>query len=85
MYSMKRIFLAFLLFFTGLAGHSQFVPSNIFIAPVFLLLSDTSATPIHNFTVIQKDNKALLRWQSDSLPAAESFYFCRKKQQWCRF
>jgi len=74
MYSMKRIFLAFLLFFTGLAGHSQFVPSNIFIAPVFLLLSDTSATPIHNFTVIQKDNKALLRWQSDSLPAAESFY-----------
>ena len=71
---MKRFTLAYLLLFTGITGFSQFVPANIFAAPLFLLLSDTVSSPIHSFTVSQKDNKALLRWKSDSLPAAESFY-----------
>ncbi|MEP6728037.1 MAG: T9SS type A sorting domain-containing protein [Bacteroidota bacterium] len=69
---MKRYFLAFMLFFTGAAGYSQVVPAIIFTTGLFF--QDTASLPIHNFSVVQKDNKALLRWKSDSLPAAESFY-----------
>jgi len=69
---MKQLTLAFLLIFTGIVGYSQAVPAVIFTASLFL--PDTIPQPIHGFSVNQKDNKALLRWQSDSLPAAESFY-----------
>ncbi|MEO5682656.1 MAG: T9SS type A sorting domain-containing protein [Chitinophagaceae bacterium] len=70
--SMKYHFVAFLLFITTAASYSQVLPAMIFAAP--LLLSDTAQLPIHSFTIAQKNNKALLRWKSDSLPAAETFY-----------
>ena len=69
---MKPFAIAFFLLFTGISGYSQLVPAVII--PDVLYLSDTVPSPIHNFSISQKDNKALLRWKSDSLPAAESFY-----------
>lgn len=69
---MKSLFIAITLIFTGIAGFGQVLPAIIFPAP--LLLTDTALLPIHGFAVSQKDNKALLRWKSDSLPGAENFY-----------
>ena len=69
---MKSFTLACILFFTSSIGYSQLVPGIIFTDPI--VFADTAFLPIHSFTVTQKDNKAVLRWQSDSLPAAESFY-----------
>jgi hypothetical protein len=69
---MKYFAIAFMLLITGTAGYSRVAPAIIFTARVFL--QDTAALPIHSLTVTQKDNKALLRWKSDSLPVAESFY-----------
>jgi len=69
---MKSFPFAIFMLFTGIAGHSQVLPAIIFSAPLFL--KDTSLLPIRDFSVVQKDNMALLRWKSDSLPGAESFY-----------
>jgi len=69
---MKSFLIAFSMLFTGIAGSGQVLPSIIFTAPFFL--KDTAVLPIHDFSVVQKDNMALLRWKSDSLPGAESFY-----------
>jgi hypothetical protein len=70
---MKSFFVAFIVFFTGIAGYSQLIPAVIFAAP--LLMADTSLLPVYSFSVSQKDNKAFLRWKSDVQPAGtESFY-----------
>lgn len=69
---MKSFIIAFMLVFTGITGFGQVLPAIIFTAP--LLLPDTALLPIHGFSISQKDNKALLRWKSDSLPGTESFY-----------
>ena len=69
---MKSLIIAILLVFTGVTGYSQVLPAIIFAPQLFL--QDTATLPVHNFSVTQRDNKALLRWQSDSLPGTESFY-----------
>jgi len=53
-------------------GYGQVVPAMVFTAPL-MLVPDTANIPIHNFTVSQKDSKAYLRWNSDSL-AIDNFY-----------
>ena len=37
-------------------------------------LADSTTLPVHNFSVTEKDSKALLRWKADTLAVAESFY-----------
>ncbi|MEP6748293.1 MAG: T9SS type A sorting domain-containing protein [Bacteroidota bacterium] len=37
-------------------------------------LVDTSGLLLHNFSVTEKDKKALLRWKADTLVTAEKFY-----------
>ena len=69
---MKLLVIAFFMVITGLTGYSQLMPAIVSAAPLFL--QDTSLLPIHNFTVLQKENKALLRWKSDTLTDGESFY-----------
>ena len=69
---MKSYFLAFFLVFAGITGFSQVVPA--IILPQTLFMQDTSLLPIHSFSVNQRENKALLRWRSDSLPGMENFY-----------
>ena len=69
---MKPLAIAFFFAFTGITGFAQVLPA--IIIPSALIPADTFPLPIHNFTVTQKDNKSLLRWKSDSLPPAESFY-----------
>jgi hypothetical protein len=69
---MKKLSIAILLLFTGVIGFGQVMPAIIFSPNLFT--ADTLPSPIHNFGITQKDNKALLRWKSDSIPAAESFY-----------
>ena len=69
---MKYFAIACMLLITGVTGYSRVAPVIIFTTRLFL--QDTVSLPIHSLTVTQKDNKALLRWKSDSLPAAESFY-----------
>jgi len=73
---MKSLAIAVFLAITGITGYSQLIPAIVFTAPLFL--QDTALLPIHNFTVIQKENKTLLRWKCDSLPAEESFYAVEK-------
>ncbi len=70
---MKHFIIAFAWILGVTVAHAQVVPAMVFTAPL-MLVSDTGHLPIHSFSVAQKDNKALLRWKSDSLPAAESFY-----------
>ena len=69
---MKQFTIACMLLLTGAAGYSQVVPAIIFTTGMFF--QDTASLPIHSFTVTQKENKGLLRWKSDSLLPAESFY-----------
>ncbi|MFT3932295.1 MAG: T9SS type A sorting domain-containing protein [Chitinophagaceae bacterium] len=69
---MKSFVLAFLLVLTGIAMYGQTVPAVIFNP--LLQQTDSSILHISDFTVSQKDNKAFLRWRTDSLPGEESFY-----------
>lgn len=70
---MKYFFIALACSILAVTSFGQTVPATVFTAPL-LLLPDSAHLPIHSFSVGQKDNKALLKWKSDSLPAAESFY-----------
>jgi len=70
---MKQLIFAFAFVIASATGYGQVVPAMVFPPPL-TVLADTANLPIHSFTVAQKDNKALLRWKSDSLPAPESFY-----------
>lgn len=69
---MKLIFLALFACFTGLAAFCQFVPAVII--PTSLLSVDTAGFPLHGFSVIERDNKAILRWRADSSLSNETFY-----------
>ena len=70
---MKQFVVALLFVMSASVAIGQVVPAMIFTAPL-LLLPDTAHLPIQEFSIAQKENKAFLRWRSDSLPGAESFY-----------
>jgi len=70
---MKSFLLLFLMAFTALEGYSQAVPVGQNAVP-----TDSALLHIRDFTVSQKDNKAFLRWKTDSLPGEESFYAVEK-------
>lgn len=71
---MKQFWIAFAISMLVIGAQAHAQPAGDNKAPA-LVLPDTSLLPIHSFSVVQKDNnKALLRWKSDSLPGAESFY-----------
>jgi hypothetical protein len=69
---MKPSFIVIVLVITGIAGRGQTMPPAVFTQSS--LLPDTVSLFLHNFTVTEKNKKEVLRWQADSLPAAESFY-----------
>lgn len=69
---MKRLSLIFLFLINFAIGHGQSAATAV--SAHFGLLTDSASAPLHNFSVTEKDKKALLRWKSDSLPAPESFY-----------
>jgi Secretion system C-terminal sorting domain len=66
---MKNCLIALLMVIVCSAVHGQ--AEAVLTQPV---LQDSATLPLHNFTVTEKDKKAILRWRSDSLPAPESFY-----------
>jgi|SRR5450432_83629 len=68
---MKPLIILFTALILVTAGHGQ-TANTIALTPV-LLLADTAHLLLHNFSVAEKDKKALLRWRSDSLPEVENF------------
>lgn len=69
--SMKHLLTLYIASFIYSFAGAQTAPVNSLTQT---LLSDTASLPLHQFTVTEKDRKALLRWRADSLAGAESFY-----------
>ena len=70
---MKNFSITFLLIIiTCTGGYGQTAPAIILTQARFL--TDSATLPVHNFTITEKDSKALLRWKADTLAIAESFY-----------
>lgn len=55
------------------------------VLPAQSVLQDSAALPLHDFTVTEKDKKAILRWRADSLPAPESFYAVQRSNNGVEF
>jgi hypothetical protein len=68
---MKPLIILFTALILVTTGRGQ-TANTIALTPV-LLSADTAHLLLHNFSVAEKDKKALLRWRSDSLPDAENF------------